>query len=103
MASVVKIEKLNETYLRVYADEGILREISEMFTFTVPGFRHMPKFRSGQWSGKISLFSEIKGLLYVGLLSNLYKFLKTSNYQIEFIKNDRYQKLSQKGSRGQCL
>ena len=42
-------------------------ELSEFFTFYVPGYKFMPAFRNRMWDGKIRLFSEQTGKIYVGL------------------------------------
>ncbi len=40
------LEKKDEVYLTVDADPSIQREISEFFTFYVPGYKFMPQFRN---------------------------------------------------------
>ena len=52
------IEKKNEVYITVDCDPNIQREISEFFTFYVPGYKFMPAFRTRMWDGKIRLFSQ---------------------------------------------
>ena len=96
-ALTIYVEKLNETYLRISADEGILRSLSEQFVFQVPGYRHMPSYRSGQWDGYIRLFNEINGLLYVGLFSKVFHFAKENNYPLEYVQNELYHKPFYKG------
>ena len=51
------LEKKDEVYLTVDADPSIQRELSEFFTFYVPGYKFMPAFRNRMWDGKIRLFS----------------------------------------------
>ena len=53
---MIKVEKINEVYLRVYTEEGIAQEISEFFTFEVPGARFTPEFRNKLWDGKIRMY-----------------------------------------------
>ena len=40
------LEKKNEVYLTVNADASVERELSEFFTFYVPGYKFMPAFRT---------------------------------------------------------
>ena len=40
------IEKRDEVYITVDCDPNIQREISEFFTFYVPGYKFMPAFRN---------------------------------------------------------
>ena len=61
------IDKVNEVYLKIEADADIRRELSEHFTFEVPGFKFMPQFRNRVWDGKIRLFSYATGKIYAGL------------------------------------
>ena len=71
----MKISKKNEVYLIL---EGLTdserQEISEFFTFEVPGAKFMPMFRNRVWDGKIRLFSSDTGEIYVGLLPYVKKF-----------------------------
>jgi hypothetical protein len=50
------LEKKDEVYLTVDADPSIQRELSEFFTFYVPGYKFMPAFRNRMWDGKIRMF-----------------------------------------------
>ena len=52
------IEKKDDVYLTVDCDPNIQREISEFFTFYVPGYKFMPAFRTRMWDGKIRLYSQ---------------------------------------------
>ena len=70
------ISKLNEVYLKIETDSGLARELSDYFTFEVPGARFMPAYRNKVWDGKIRLFSAQTGKIYVGLLMN---FIKEEN------------------------
>lgn len=69
--------------MRVRCDPGLAQEISDYFTFFVPGYKFMPKFRNKMWDGKIRLFNPYNGLLYVGLLPRLTKFCKDRSYQLD--------------------
>jgi len=61
------VEKVNEVYLKIEADADIRRELSDYFSFEVPGYRFTPQFRNRVWDGKIRLYSYATGQLYVGL------------------------------------
>ena len=49
------ISKKNEVYLIVETDKGVARELSDFFTFEVPGAKFMPQYRNRMWDGKIRL------------------------------------------------
>lgn len=78
---IVKLETYS--HIRVYASDSIAWEIREEFTFFVPGYKFMPKYRSGIWDGKIRIFDYGKRLLPAGLWHRLKKFAKARNYEIE--------------------
>ena len=42
----VIIKKVDDVYVQVLSDASIAREISEAFTFMVPGAKFMPSVRS---------------------------------------------------------
>lgn len=61
-------------------DDGILMEMSNYFTFYVPGYRYMPTFKNKLWDGKVRLLSS-KGLIYKGLIDEIIKFFKSNQYE----------------------
>ena len=83
----LSIEKKNEVYLRVKAEPHVYQELSEEFTFEVPGAKFMPQYRNKYWDGKIRLFSTATGEIYVGLLDKLISFCKRYNYDYKFVDN----------------
>ena len=68
-SNLIIIEKKNEVYITVDCESDIQREISEFFTFYVPGYKFMPAFRNRMWDGKIRLFSQKTKEIYFGLVS----------------------------------
>ena len=61
----LKITKYNESYIKCTSqDLGLLQELSEFFTFKVPGASFMPSVRAKRWDGQIRLFSKATGKLY---------------------------------------
>ena len=85
------ISKKNDVYLTVETDKGIARELSDFFTFEVPGAKFMPQYRNRMWDGKIRLFSIQTGEIYFGLLSYIEEFAKRNDIEIEYkegVKDD---------------
>ena len=78
------ISKKNDVYLTVETDKGIARELSDFFTFEVPGAKFMPQYRNRMWDGKIRLFSIQTGEIYFGLLSYIEEFAKRNDIEIEY-------------------
>jgi superfamily II DNA or RNA helicase len=89
MADIV-IQKKNEVYIKVKTEPYIHQELSEYFTFDVPGAKFMPQYRSKYWDGKIRLYSTHTGDIYVGLLDKLISWSKKFNYSVEFENNQFY-------------
>lgn len=79
----VQIEKFNEAYIRIKCEPSTAQEISEFFTFEVPGAKFMPTVRNRLWDGRVRLFSPGTGKIYYGLLPYVQKFLKDQGYQVE--------------------
>ena len=84
------ISKKNEIFLKIESEPHIFQELSEHFTFDVPGAKFMPQYRSKYWDGKIRLFSVATGEIYVGLLDKVVSWAKKWNYQVEFKNNKFY-------------
>lgn len=75
--------KLNETIVKFEGDEGIMRELSDYFSFDVPGKQYNPKFRAHLWDGKIRLFNLRNQTTLVGLIPSIVKFCVERNYSID--------------------
>ena len=78
------ISKKNEVYLIVETDKGVARELSDFFTFEVPGAKFMPQYRNRMWDGKIRLYSLQTGEIYFGLLPYIEEFAKRNEIDIEY-------------------
>ena len=86
------ISKKNEVHLRVKTEPNVARELSDFFTFEVPGARFMPSYRRRIWDGKIRLYSVATNEVYVGLLPYIEEFAKRNEIDIEYkegILNER--------------
>ncbi len=76
------IEKKNEVYITIECESDVQREISEFFTFYVPGYKFMPAFRNRMWDGKIRLFSQKTKEIYFGLYPYVKAFAEERGYTI---------------------
>ena len=76
------IDKKDDVYLKIDADESIRRDLGEFFTFEVPGFKFMPQFRNRVWDGKIRLFSYQTGQIYVGLYPYILKWCADNEIEV---------------------
>lgn len=76
------IEKVNEVFIRVKAENGILLDLREHFTFIVPGHQFMPSFQNKMWDGKIRLLNHLTGQIYAGLLPKVYQWAKDRGIKV---------------------
>jgi len=79
----VQIQHVNNIYIQINAEDGILQEMSEFFTFSTPGYQFSPAFRNRHWDGKIRLLNLKTKQLYAGLVGYVKTFCKNNNYTLE--------------------
>tara|TARA_Y100001963_G_scaffold21127_1_gene27179 strand:+ start:2556 stop:4019 length:1464 start_codon:yes stop_codon:yes gene_type:complete len=84
------ISKKNEVYLHVKADPHVYYELSDLFTFDVPGAKFSPAYRNKYWDGRIRLFNIKKEEIYIGLLEKILDFCEQRKYTFEFVDNKEY-------------
>jgi hypothetical protein len=68
------ISKVNEVYAKIECEKHIAKEVSEYFTFFVPGYTFVPAYRNKIWDGKIRLFDSRNSQIYMGLIGNVEEF-----------------------------
>lgn len=93
---VIKIKNRNHSVLDIQCDWGIAQELSEFFSFYVPGYRYMPAYKNKVWDGKIRLFNIQTMDLPVGLYAYIQDFAKSRDYIIEVEIDKRYGSPAQK-------
>ena len=84
MDSNLIISKKDEVYAKITCEKHIARELSEYFTFFVPGYQFVPAYRNRIWDGKIRLFNLQNFQLYLGLLPYLESFCEEREYTFEY-------------------
>ena len=79
-------------YSMLYVDceAGYAAELSDYFSFFVPGYKFMPAFKNRVWDGKIKLFNRMNGELPAGLYVYLLKFAAERSYSVDTEESDRY-------------
>lgn len=63
-------------------DAGVGQELSDFFTFKVPGFQFMPAYRNKMWDGNIRLYNRRTRQLYAGLVPYVKEFADQRDYDI---------------------
>jgi hypothetical protein len=79
---LIRLEKENNTFLKIVTTDDISMEMNSAFTFFVPNYKFHPKFRSRQWDGKIKVFNYRNQTIPLGLLGDVLKFGSDRGYDI---------------------
>ena len=88
--SHLSISKKNEVHLQVKAEPHVYYELSDQFTFEVPGAKFSPAYKKKYWDGKIRLFNTQSGEIYIGLLDRVVQFCKDHEYTYDFVESKYY-------------
>jgi len=83
----ITISKVNEVHAKIECEKHVAKELSEFFTFFVPGYQFVPAYRNRIWDGKIRLFDLRNNTIYIGLLNYIEEFCKERNYSYEIQNN----------------
>ena len=81
------IKKKNEVFVTVDSEQYVYHELSDHFTFEVPGAKFMPQYRNKYWDGKIRLFDMKRNEIYAGLVDRIISFCNRKGYTYEFEGN----------------
>ena len=84
MGNDIIITKKDEVYAKVQCERSTAMELSEYFTFFVPGYQFVPAYRNRIWDGKIRLFNLHTQQLYLGLIPYLKEFCEERGYKYEY-------------------
>ena len=79
----IVVHQKDDVYLNIECEAGLAHDLSDFFTFRVPGYKFMPAYRSRAWDGKIRLFNAFGGELYVGLLPYVVEFAERRDLTIQ--------------------
>ena len=80
---MIRITKVSESYIKIDAEPGVIREMSEIFTFEVPNAKFSPAYKARKWDGKIRLLDSRSGKLYAGLVKKVHEFASERGYEID--------------------
>lgn len=69
------INKKDDVYYTLeISDWDVTLDLSDYFTFQVPGYRFMPAYTMGTWDGRLRLYDLKTKEIYVGLLDKILEF-----------------------------
>lgn len=82
---IIKVRKKNHAFLHVESSPSVMNELTDFFTFFVPGYKFMPSYKNKFWDGKIRLYDSRSRELYSGLYQYLEEFASAEgrDYKIE--------------------
>ncbi len=81
--SELTVEIYNQAYVKCKSEDlGLVQDLSDFFTFAVPGASFMPSVRAKRWDGKIRLYSKATGKLYRGLVPYVQHFCEKNRHTI---------------------
>ena len=78
--SKIALEPVNEAFIRFNCEAWLAQELSDHFTFMVPGAQFMPAVRNKVWDGKIRLANLLTKTIYKGLIPYIAKFAADRDY-----------------------
>jgi len=81
------LHKLDEVFIRFECERSLGQELSDHFTFFVPGYQFTPQYKSRVWDGKIRLANLKTFTIYAGLIPYIQKFCEDRNYKVEIDNN----------------
>jgi len=81
----ILVEYVDSVNIRVRCERGIAKELSDYFTFKVPGHTYMPAYRKRIWDGQIKLYNMFSQLIYAGLEDYVESFAHARGYT--FVKS----------------
>lgn len=79
---IVNIKKINDVYIKCECDPSTSQELTDYFTFDVPGAKFHPLYRNKVWDGKIRVFNFLTQQVYSGLLPYVISFCQKRDYNV---------------------
>jgi superfamily II DNA or RNA helicase len=76
------LHKKDEAFIQFECDRSIAQELSDYFTFFVPGYQFTPAYKSRMWDGKIRLADLRSFTIYHGLVHYIQKFCAERDYSL---------------------
>lgn len=80
---MIIVKKGNSSFLKISGDPHERTIIANHFTHTAPNYQFHPKYKRGQWDGKIRIYNRGNNTLPYGLWMDLLKCCKENNIEYE--------------------
>lgn len=80
----IRVEKVNEAWMKIHCAEIYMEmDLSDEFSFKVPGAKYDQRVRSGRWDGVKRLYNRKTKKLYAGLLFKLLEICEKKGWSYE--------------------
>ena len=76
------LHRKNEAFIQFECDRSTAQELSDYFTFFVPGYQFTPAYKQRLWDGKIRLADLRSFTIYRGLIPYIQKFCEERDYKL---------------------
>ena len=83
MTEKIILHKKNEAFIQFECERSVAQELSDFFTFFVPGYQFTPAYKQKLWDGKIRLANLRDFSIYHGLVPYIEKFCIEREYELE--------------------
>ena len=80
----IQINQIDNVFAKVTSEPAVAQELSDFFTFSVPGANFSEAYKSHYWDGKIRLFSLKTNKIYAGLIEYVKEFAKMGAYSYSY-------------------
>ena len=84
---MVKVKKLNASYIKVFGDPKEREIIAKYFTHFAPNYKFSPLYKRGRWDGTIKFYHPSTSQIPCGLLVELLKCCKLNKLEYELEDN----------------
>ena len=78
----VILEHVNAAHHRMVCEEDAFLDAFGEFTYMVPGYQHMPKYKKGLWDGKIRVLRKQGRLVPSGIVPLVVSFLESTGRSV---------------------
>jgi superfamily II DNA or RNA helicase len=82
VSDTIIITKVDEAYVHIECERNVAQELSDYFTFYVPGYQFTPAYKNRLWDGKIRMFDLRNSRMYHGLVPYIQKFCEERGYNV---------------------
>jgi superfamily II DNA or RNA helicase len=80
--SEIEIHSIDSVYVKASCEPSIAHELSDYFTFKVPGAEFTPSYRNKMWDGRIRLYNQHSQRIYAGLVPYIHLFAEERDYKV---------------------